>query len=167
MVALVSSLEDVVDAIKALNLALPDTPGLASRLGQAHAFYVIDDDGPNPQFGFSKFVGYRNLPPAKYLKDYKALDGRNTEFALSEWFDEVREGSPLYRDLFAKLSNWMASYGKRPRGGSKQKLRIMILRPEYRGDDSSLPNDRKLLELLIAVADMLPGAQRLELRSTL
>ena len=163
---LVNSLEAVVAGIEHLNSELPNYPRLADRLGQAHAFYVLERDGREPKFGFSKFVGYDSLHPTDYLRDYKALDGRNTEHALKPWFEEVTPGTTAYKRLFDKLSDWLASYGKKPRGGSQQQVRIMVVRPEMRSP-SAISEDRRLLELLVAVADLLPTKQRLELRSAL
>jgi hypothetical protein len=69
--------------------------------------------------------------------------------------------------MFAELKDWMASFGKKPRGGERQKARLIVVRPEYRDQQASAEEDRSLLDLMIAVADMLPAAQRLELRAAL
>lgn len=163
---LVTRLDSALDAIRTLNENLHQHPELADRLGQAHAFYVLDD-GDKPLFGFSKFVGYEGLTPEGYLRDYKSLDGRNTEHALSKWFEELRFGTPAYEELFEQLTDWLAEFGKRPRGGDSQKVRLMVLRPEYRKANSQTDEDRRLLELMLAVADLLPAKQRLELRAAL
>lgn len=163
---LVTSLDSALAAIKTLNGSLHEYPELADRLGQAHAFYVLEDD-EGPSFGFSKFVGYEGLTPDDYLRDYKSLDGRNTEHALSKWFEELRFGSPAYEDLFKQLSEWLGTFGKRPRGGEAQKVRLMVVRPEFREAASREGEDRRLLHLMLAVADLLPANQRLELRAAL
>ena len=162
----VSSVDEATKAIEVFSSALKTEPGLSSRLGQAHAFYVLDETADEPMFGFSKFVGYADLTPERYVRDYKALDGRNTEHALAPWFEEVRDGSPMYRQLFAKLESLLSEFGKRPRQGASQKVRFMILKPEFR-EESLSRDDRSLLNLLIAVADMLPIEQRHELRAAL
>ncbi|KZE33145.1 hypothetical protein IMF23_04570 [Chelatococcus daeguensis] len=163
---LVTRLDSALDAIRALNENLHQHPELADRLGQAHAFYVLED-GDKPLFGFSKFVGYEGLTAEGYLRDYKSLDGRNTEHALSKWFEELRFGTPAYEELFEQLTDWLSEFGKRPRGGDSQKVRLMVLRPEYRETNSQTDEDRRLLELMLAVADLLPAKQRLELRAAL
>lgn len=163
---LANKVDSALDAIRTLNENLHDHPELADRLGQAHAFYVLEDGG-KPLFGFSKFVGYEGLTPEAYLRDYKSLDGRNTEHALSKWFEELRFGTPAYEELFEQLTDWLAEFGKRPRGGESQKVRLMVLRPEFRRSTSHTDEDRRLLELMLAVADMLPANQRLELRAAL
>jgi hypothetical protein len=164
---LVTSLEEAVAGITSLQDALDEQPALADRLGQAHAYYVLEKSGGKVLFGFSKYVGYANMTPSAYMRDYKALDGRNTEHALSKWFEEVRPGSVGYHKLFQKLSDWLAHYGKRPRSGKSQQVRIMTVRPEFRQRTNAKSEDRNLLNLLIAVAESLPINQRHELRAAL
>lgn len=164
---LVRNLEDALNGIETLNSILPKSPELADRLGFAHAFYILEEKGDPPLFGFSKFIGYKNLDADAYLNNYKKLDGRNTEHALDEWFEELRYDSPAYRDMFAELKDWMATFDKKPRGGERQKVRLMVVRPEFREEEASVEENRHLLNLMIAVADMLPATQRLELRASL
>lgn len=163
---LVTKLDSALSAIRTLNDSLQDHPELADRLGHAHAFYILEGE-EKPLFGFSKFVGYDGLTPEDYLREYKALDGRNTEHALSRWFEELRFGTPAYEAMFEQLTDWLAGFGKRPRGGESQKVRLMVLRPELRESSSPSDEDRRLLELMVAVADLLPASQRLELRASL
>lgn len=167
MFKLVTTLDAALAGITRLNDSLDKHPELADRLGQAHAYYVLEGSDEEPLFGFSKFVGYEQMTAEMYLRDYKILDGRNTEHALSKWFEEVRPGSPAYKELFAQLSDWLAQYGKRPRGGKSQQVRLMVVRPEFRGRSETAKEDRRLLDLLIAVADSLPTNQRHELRAAL
>jgi hypothetical protein len=167
MSKLVTNLDSAVAGIEGMDGALKECPDLAERLGQAHAFYVHERPNGELRFGFSKFVGYQDMTPERYLRDYKELDGRNTEHALSTWFEEVRPQSRAYRELFDRLSDWLAGYGKRPRGGTSQQVRLMVVRPEYRESTDETTDDRKLLDLLIAVADTLPTRQRHELRASL
>ena len=164
---LATTATDALNAIKNLNDNLPNHPDLAERLGQAHAYYILERENEKPLFGFSKFVGYKGLSPEEYLSDYKSLDGRNTEHALAPWFEELKHGSPAYKKFFEELTEWLAHYGKRPRGGEKQKVRLMVLRPEFCDTDRSEKEDRKLLDLMISVADLLPASQRHELRAAL
>lgn len=164
---LAQSLESVLAAIRRLNAELDNHPELADRLGLAHAFYVLEREGEPPLFGFSKFVGYEKLSAQQYLTNYAELDGRNTEHALKPWFDEVRPGTPEYSRLYSELEAWLGQYGKRPRGGESQKVRIMVARPELREAPSGTSEDRRLLELLLAVSDLLPVTQRHELRAAL
>lgn len=164
---LARTLNSVFDAIQRLNDEIDSHPELADRLGLAHAFYVLEREGEPPLFGFSKFVGYENLTPEQYLDNYSKLDGRNTEHALKPWFDEVRNGSPEYSRLYADLEAWLEKYGKHPRGGDAQKVRLMVVRPEFREVRSDAKEDRRLLDLMLAVSDLLPASQRHELRAAL
>jgi hypothetical protein len=167
MSKLVSDIDSALAGIRSFNSHLPNFPLLADRLGQAHAFYVIEQENGEPLFAFSKYVGYDKITPEIYLRDYKELDGRNTEHALSKWFEEVRLGTPAYNELITKLTDLLSFYGKRPRSGKSQQVRLMVVRPEYREKDLPQDHDRKLLELLIAVANTLPTSQRHVLRASL
>ncbi len=164
---LVTTATDALNAIKKLNDSLPNYPDLAQRLGQAHAYYIFEQENGEPLFGFSKFVGYEGLTPEQYLSDYKSLDGRNTEHALSPWFFELNPDTQDYQKYYEKLTCWLAGFGKRPRGGEKQKTRLMKLLPEFSEANRDETEDRKLLDLMIAVADLLPANQRYELRAVL
>jgi hypothetical protein len=162
---LVSNLNEIVEAMDRFHEELPRSEGLAGRLGQAHAYYMVPDKNGVARFCFSKFIGYRGLNADKYLNQYKKLNGRNTEHALKPWFEEVLPGSSTYETLYAQLAGWLAEYGKTPRGGTLHYTRIMVLKPEWQAVDAAESDDRKLLELLIAVAATLPLAQRNELRA--
>lgn len=167
----VRNVDDVVASMEQFQSDLPLYPDLAGRLGQAHAFYVVPDNDGNNRFGFSKFIGYRGLTAETYLNSYKQLNGINTEHALKPWFDEVKPGSLTYDELFEELAEWMAGFGKKPRGGDSQYTRIMVLKPEYTSQAEEVldgkRDDRRLLNLIVAVADMLPVSQRGELRALL
>lgn len=167
MMKLARNLDSVLNAIRRLNDDLDRYPALADRLGLAHAYYVLETESAPPLFGFSKFVGYEGLTPEQYLNNYSELDGRNTEHALKPWFEEVRAGTPEYNRLYAELESWLEQYGKRPRGGSTQKVRIMVVRPELQEPVKAKEEDRRLLDLMLAVADLLPATQRHQLRAAL
>ncbi len=167
MTKLAPNVASVIAAIERLNQFLPQNPELADRLGQVHAFYAYEKPNGDTLFGFSKFVGYDGLTDVQYLKQSKKLNGINTEHLLAKWFDEVKEGSPSYNTLYDKLSDWLAQYGKKPRGGKKQRARIMVIKPEFLQPVDFADQNRRLLELMLAVADLLPTHQRHELRAAL
>jgi len=160
---LVTTPEEAINNINRLQLELDRSPKLAGRLRQAHAFY-IDDRGTNgPLFGFSKFVGYVGLDAETYLDGAHERSGTNTEHALSSFFEELPRGSKLYRSYHAKLTDWLGRYGKSPR----KDVRLMVLKPEHRGEVQEEDPDRRLLDLMVSVADLLPAQQRQELRARL
>lgn len=159
---------EVLEAIRLLNSEIKNYPDLASRLGQAHAYYVAEEEIDKPMFGFSKFVGYSKMTPKQYLENYKALNGLNTEHALSEWFEEIKLNSPHYNLMYAKLSDWLDQFGKKPRRGLNQQVRLMVLKPNLRENQRyATTDDDALLALLIKVAERLPLKQRLQLREAL
>ncbi len=160
---LVTNLKEVIDAIKLLQDEVNNSPELASRLRQAHAFYIDDNGVDGPLFGFSKFVGYVGLNADTYLRGAKYRSGTNTENALSAFFEEIDPGSNLYKTYYNKLTSWLTQYGKTPRKG----VRLMVLKSEYRGEPACEGEDRRLLDLLISVSDLLPTQQRHELRGRL
>jgi len=155
--------QEVINAINLLQVELDKSPELASRLGQAHAFYIDDSGVDGPLFGFSKFVGYVGLNADTYLQGYKHRSGTNTEHALSAFFEEIDPGSKLYKSYYHKLVAWLGRYGKSPRKG----VRLMALKSEYCGEPVCEGEDRRLLDLLISVSDLLPTQQRQELRGRL
>lgn len=166
MLKLATDIDTIITNIERLSREIGDFPELSDRLGTVHAFYVLDEDALEPKFGFSKFVGYQAVTPRIYIDNHKKMSGTVTEKALAPFFDEVTPETAAYRELFTKLTDWLGSFGKRPRTGNVQKVRLMVVRPEYRATKNG-SETRKLLDLLIAVADMLPAAQRHELRAAL
>jgi hypothetical protein len=160
---LATNSKEVINAINLLQAELDNSPQLASRLGQAHAFYIDDSGVDGPLFGFSKFVGYVGLNADTYLEGAKYRSGTNTEHALSAFFEEIDPGSKLYKSYYHKLAAWLAKYGKSPRKG----VRLMVLKSEHRDKQACDDEDRRLLDLLISVSDLLPTQQRQELRGRL
>ena len=158
---LVSKAEQALKNITILPGELAKTPNLVDRLGRAHAWYIDARDLNCPVFGFSKFVGYKDITGAKYLEKSKGMDGRNTEAALKKFSEELRPESLQYKVFHNKLIDWLAEFGKTLR----KRVRLMIVKADLEHVDET--EDRRLLDLHTAVADILPLDQRLELRSRL
>ena len=158
---MIKNKDQVFANIERLEEELNSSHELGGRLGFVHAWYVDTRDEDLPRFGFSKFIGYKSLDAQSYLENYKNLDGRKTELALKEFFEELRPGSPTYDRYYKDLVEWMGEFGKTPR----QAVRLMVLKPDM--VDSPVEEDRRLLELLVAVSDLLPVDQRHELRGKL
>lgn len=158
---LITTTNQVFQNIENLSEELNNSSELVDRLGLVHAWYIDDRNPEKPLFGFSKFIGYEDLNAEEYIDNSKQLDGRNTEWALKDYCEELQPNSPQYTDYHTKLTIWLAGLGKKPRS----KVRLMVLKK----DDLELSEteDRRLLELMTAVADLLPLSQRHELRSNL
>lgn len=160
---LVTTFDEALANIERLQDEVKASPRLADRLGQAHAFYVDDRDENNLRFGFSKFVGYNNLDGETYIKTAaNELNGRNTEWVLNAWFTELSPNSELYRTYWKQLAEWLGSFGKKPRRG----VRLMVPKPEHRPANSQ-SEDTRLLDALVAAAELLPLHQRHRLREML
>jgi|AntRauTorcE11898_2_1112593.scaffolds.fasta_scaffold23559_2 hypothetical protein len=158
---LVTKAHQVFENMENLSHELARSPELADRLGLVHAWYIDARDTDHPIFGFSKFIGYEAITADTYLEEYKNLNGRNTEWALKEFCEELHPESRQYGEYHEKLADWLAEFGKTPRNP----VRLMILKSNP--ENASDAEDRRLLELLAAVADLLPLDQRHELRSRL
>lgn len=158
---LVTKAHQVFENMTKLSRELENAPDLAERFGLVHAWYIDARNTDGPIFGFSKFIGYEALTAATYLREYKNLNGRNTEWALKGFCEELHPQSRQYEEYHEKLTDWLAEFGKTPRNP----VRLMILKSAPENVDES--EDRRLLELLAAVADLLPLDQRHELRSRL
>jgi hypothetical protein len=157
----VTSANQVLENINRLQMELQNSPELVDRLGFVHAWYADTRNPERTLFGFSKFAGFQDLDAKTYLRSYKELDGRNTEWVLKDFFEELRPGTADFKRFHVELTEWMGGFGRTPRST----VRLMVLKPEFREEVSSV--DRRLLELLSAVADMLPVEQRHELRARL
>jgi len=158
---LVTKAHQVFENMENLSHELARSPELADSLGLVHAWYIDARDTDHPIFGFSKFIGYEAITADTYLEEYKNLNGRNTEWALKEFCEELHPESRQYGEYHEKLADWLAEFGKTPRNP----VRLMILKSNP--ENASDAEDRRLLELLAAVADLLPLDQRHELRSRL
>lgn len=160
---LVTSSKEAIANVGRLQLELDSSPKLAGRLGQAHAFYIDDRVADGPLFGFSKFVGYVGLDAETYLDSAQERSGTSTEHALSAFFEELPQRSKLYKFYYAKLTEWLTRYDKSPR----KNVRLMVLKPEHREEAQEKDTDRRLLNLMVSVADLLSAQQRQELRARL
>ncbi len=157
----VRNANQALDNIARLQTEWARSPDLVKRVSLVHAWYVDTRDPEHPLFGFSTFVGYQDLNAESYLRDYKELNRMNTEWVLKGLFEELGPRTPEFRRYHSELTDWLDTFGRAPR----KKVRLMVLKPEFREDP--IAADRRLLDLLTAVADMLPLNQRHELRARL
>tara|TARA_R110002072_G_scaffold120764_6_gene254120 strand:+ start:1384 stop:1773 length:390 start_codon:yes stop_codon:yes gene_type:complete len=110
-------------------------------------------------FGSSKIIGYSNMTPLVYLRG--GLDGRQTEATLQKWFTEIGPGEPLYGELWEKLSEFLANYGKNP----SRLARINI--PHSEVPSAAGANTEALCDLIIEVAKGLKSKDIADVRKRL
>ena len=111
---IVRSIEHVSENIKKYNEELNLEPRLAARIRQHPAWYAIQKEDGHWMFGPSKFVGYRGATASAYLASYNRKDGRDTEPALKEWFDQVDTDSDLGRVLRSEFDAFAERFDKAP-----------------------------------------------------
>lgn len=123
----VISVDEVVENIRAYSKSVAEHPGLVSRMKQHPAWYAVRDKSGQWIFGPSKFVGYRDANAAEYLGSYSRKDGKETEPALSEWFDPVNPETPLGRELRQEFVRFAERYGKTP----NRRWRVSVTQDEF------------------------------------
>jgi uncharacterized protein (DUF433 family) len=110
----VTSLEEAVENIRTYTASVALYDKLASRIKQHPAWYAVRDEAGRWMFGPSKFVGYYPANAKDYLASYSRKDGKETEPALSAWFDQVPEDTPLVRELRNEFIRFAERFGKSP-----------------------------------------------------
>ena len=108
---IVSDLSDVIKNIEIYNAAVAKGE-LRDVIAYVRHWYALKDDDGAWQFAPSKFIGYADITPAIYQRGHKELDGRVTESALKQWFEEIPEGHVLEGELQRELRRFIASHGK-------------------------------------------------------
>jgi uncharacterized protein (DUF433 family) len=131
----VTSFEEVVENIRnyAGNVARYDQ--LAARIKQHPAWYAIkESDGW--LFGPSKFVGYPEADARSYLASYSRKDGKETEPALAQWFEQVDLQTVLGRELREAFRQFAGKYGKTPNSRWRVSVPMRMLE-EIRGSSAT------------------------------
>jgi uncharacterized protein (DUF433 family) len=109
----------VVDGLEACSnirhfeTELSKSSNLAGIMSYGRAWYACRT-GRGWSLGPSKFVGYAANDAKIYLSTHRQRDGRLTERILSQWFDEVPPGSPIYQELHSCLRTLFAKHDKSP-----------------------------------------------------
>lgn len=107
-VMLVTSLEQVRESIRRFNAELEQSGELTARLTMNRAWYYddqIDMVGP------SKFIGYQGMTAERYVQE-GALDGKQTEPVLRQWFRLLDNESPEAAFVRSRVEAVLAKYGK-------------------------------------------------------
>jgi len=150
MTKLVSSMDQVKQNIIDYPNFIETSAQLKDRLAMHRAWYAykVDDHW---HFGNSKIIGYADLSPRAYLSEEH--DGRQTEATLQKWFIEVDPEDPLYDELWDKLSEFLAGYGKNP----SKLARINIPLSEIQIEEGD--NTKALCNLIVEVSKGLAPKQ--------
>jgi uncharacterized protein (DUF433 family) len=115
---LVSTLDDARANVRRFAIELDRHTDLVRRLRYVHSWYA--DRAPDGTwiFGPSLFVGYKGNTGQRYVQMAKSggtARGRNTEWALADWFEEVDQQTPLGRELADALRVFLARWDRTPR----------------------------------------------------
>ena len=135
MKEIISLKEDVAINIQKFNKELKNfakTQDLSEKIlidniPNVRAWYVYIKNGKY-YFGPSKYIGYQNIDAKSYCKQRKELDGRMTEKALSNWYEEISIKHPDFEELSSELSKFCSKYGKKP--NSLFRINIPIIEQE-------------------------------------
>lgn len=133
---IVTSFDEVTDNIRTYMESVAKHPELAARIKQHPAWYAIRGESGDWMFGPSKFIGYRESRADSYLSNYNRKDGKETEPALSNWFEQVSVGTALGRELRDAFIRFAETFGKSPNA----RWRISVPR-EYLNLRSGRDND--------------------------
>lgn len=110
----VISEDEAVGNIVRYNAEIVSQPRLAARIKQHPAWYAVQSTEGVWMFGPSKFVGYQDASAKNYLASYSRKDGRDTEPALKEWFEQVDQASSLGKVLRQAFISFAQRFGKTP-----------------------------------------------------
>lgn len=125
---------------------------MIDNMSHYRAWYCfLDEETDQYLFGPSKYVGYKDMSAEiynKYNYERAQLDGRKTEIALANWYERVEAGHPDHKDLFGKLNDFCASFGKAP----NSLCRINVIRIEKK----TSAKDEDLVNLIFKVYEGLP-----------
>jgi uncharacterized protein (DUF433 family) len=122
---LVVSADAAKDNIARFEAELAKNQQLAEIMAYGRGWYATRSP-KGWALGPSKFVGYAGNNAKAYLSSHRDRDGRLTERALSQWFEDVEPGTALYREIHDALRELFARYGKSP----NKLLRISVLRTD-------------------------------------
>jgi uncharacterized protein (DUF433 family) len=147
MSRVVVSFEEVVENIHTYAAHVGE--GLAGRIKQHPAWYAIRDGDGNWLFGPSKFIGYPKANPQSYLSSYSRNDGKETEPALAQWFEQVDLQTALGRELRSAFTRFAEKFGKAPNSRWRVSVPIAMLddirgKNRVRGIDDRIAFDAEI-----------------------
>lgn len=116
--------------IRRFEAELDRSSNLAGIMSYGRAWYACRA-GRSWSLGPSKFVGYAGNDAKTYLSTHRERDGRLTERILSQWFEEVSSGSPIYEELHSCLKVLFAKHNKSP----NKLFRFYVFKPDLSASD--------------------------------
>ena len=122
----VTSADEAIENIATYTQSVDDYPDLAARIKQHPAWYAAKDERGRWMFGPSKFVGYYRANARDYLASYSRKDGKETEPALSNWFEQVDLETALGRELHGEFIRFAEKFGKTP----NSRWRVSVMQEE-------------------------------------
>lgn len=134
-------------------------------LGYARAWYAVKDAQGVWTFAPSKFAGYESMTGDIYVKNYKNMNGRETERVLGEWYTFVDSGHPLYSNLNTKLKEFLEQYDKSPSSASRIGIANHLYEIELIGEDYL--RQRQIADLIVVVGRGLSAKERKRVVSSL
>jgi len=127
---LVATFGDARANIRRFAKELDRSPDLVRRIRYVHSWYADRTADGTWLFGPSLFVGYKENTAQRYIEiaqsDSKAR-GRNTEWALRDWFTEVNQQRELGRELATALRTFLARWDRTPRSPVRIHVSIDVL----------------------------------------
>src|SRR5689334_17529630 len=110
---LVMNAEQARSNIVRFERELERNPSLADIMAYGRAWYACRS-GDKWVLAPSKFAGYAENDGRIYLATHRERDGRVTERVLSHWFEVVPPSTSIYEELYGRLRDIFARFGKTP-----------------------------------------------------
>ena len=111
---LIDDVKEVITNVNRLNSWLKEHPGELDESVRSVKRWYAYWNGATWLFGFSKFIGYKDLVVEDYKKNHNFLNGGTTETVspLHKMSIEISIQSPLYRVLKEKLLSFLNEQGR-------------------------------------------------------
>jgi uncharacterized protein (DUF433 family) len=146
---LVSSAEEAKANIARYQAEVPKAPALQEIMAYARAWYAIRNEAGGWSFAPGKFAGYVKNDAQAYVVNRPVLDGRQTERALADWFEEVPSGTSLRHELDIDLRKFCARYGRTPNRLARVSVPAELLASQVNSRRDNAGNEDLLLRITI------------------
>lgn len=106
----------------------PAVTTIVSNIPHYRAWYSFyDKTNDSYLFAPSKYIGYAEIDAQTYEKNQGNMDGRQTESALSTWYETISDSHEEYERLSEQLSEFCAKFDKKP--NSLYRINIPYVKP--------------------------------------